>query len=101
MLRSLSIGIAMLGLAGCVTAKDAYLPDGRLGHTINCSGTALTWDACFQRAGEICQAKGYDVVSQVGDSASTISGNQFGVYGGTVATRTLLIGCRAEKPAAQ
>ncbi len=101
MFRGIAISIALASLAACVTAKTTYLPDGRPGMSINCHGAALSWDQCYRKAGEICGKLGYDVIAKNGDSSSTITGNQYGVYGGTYATRTLLIGCRAAKPAGE
>ncbi len=93
------VALAAVVSSGCATAKTTYLPDGRPGMSINCSGSALSWDYCYRKAGEICGNLGYDVVAQSGDTGSVVSGNQYGVYGGSIMTRTLLIGCK--KPAAK
>jgi hypothetical protein len=56
-------GLAVL--AGCSTsAKDAYLPDGTLGYHVSCRSAAFAADSadCYQKAGDICGAKGYTVV---------------------------------------
>lgn len=82
-------------LTGCATQKTVYLPDGRPGHSINCSGSALSWDLCYQKAGELCQAKGYDILAKEGEQGSSITGTQYGVFGGTTMNRTLLIACKA------
>jgi hypothetical protein len=91
----LAIAVA---LAGCATQKTVYLPDGRPGHSINCSGSALSWDLCYQKAGELCKANGYDILAKEGEQGSTISGTQYGVFGGTTMNRTLLIACRSARP---
>jgi hypothetical protein len=85
--------IATSLLAGCATSSVTYLPDGGEGHSIECSGTALSWAKCEQKAGEICKTAGYEVLSRTGDSQSTIGGGQFGVYGGTYQTRSMLVKC--------
>jgi hypothetical protein len=81
-------------LAGCAQHKTTYLPDGRHGHSISCSGGALNWNLCYEKAGELCKARGYDVISKEGDQSSSVAGTQYGVYGGTNVTRTLLIACK-------
>lgn len=85
---------AVLGLAACATTKTVYLPDGRQGHSIVCSGAALSWDLCYAKAGEICQANGYDIISKDGEQGSSITGTQYGVFGSTTANRSLLIACK-------
>jgi hypothetical protein len=56
--------VAMLG--ACTSAREIYLPNGSLGHDIRCDGFANRMENCFQRAGEICGAKGYDLVTPQG-----------------------------------
>lgn len=82
-------------LSGCATAAQTYLPDGRRGYTVECPGAANSWGKCYEKAGEICGAKGYDIVSQTGDKGGMVSGNQYGLYGGSVITRDLLIACKS------
>lgn len=93
MIRGVMIA-TIAALSGCATQKTVYLPDGRSGHSINCSGSALSWDLCYQKAGELCQANGYDILAKEGEQGSTISGTQYGVFGGTTMNRTLLIACK-------
>jgi hypothetical protein len=51
-------------LSGCATASKIYLPDGRQGTLIKCSGWANSWGNCQEKAGELCGARGYDVVDR-------------------------------------
>lgn len=81
-------------ISGCATASKTYTPDGKEGYIINCSGSALNWGMCYEKAGEICGTKGYEVVDKSGDTGSIVSGNQFGVYGGSVINRTMMIKCK-------
>jgi hypothetical protein len=89
---------AVAALVGCATQKTVYLPDGKQGHSINCSGAALSWDLCYQKAGELCGARGYDILAKDGEQGATISGTQYGVFGTSVMNRTLLIACKASQP---
>src|SRR4051812_3774484 len=91
-----AVHLAAIGavLAGCATSDDVYLPDGRTGYTINCSGSALSWDLCYSKAGEICQAKGYEIVAKDGEQGATVAGTQYGVFGNTTANRSLMIACK-------
>lgn len=85
---------AMVVLSGCATAKQLYTPDGQLGYNVNCSGSALNWGNCYEKAGEICGAKGFDIIDKTGEQGAMVSGNQYGVYGGSVQSRSLVIKCK-------
>jgi hypothetical protein len=113
-MTTLSMYLYLCALAGCAVERPTYLADGRQGHSIDCSGAALNWGYCERKAGELCQARGYDVVSAIGEqipvafqSASsrsqgtadarntqlTSSSNAFG-GASSIANRTLLVACR-------
>ncbi len=81
-------------LCGCTTQKTIYLPDGRQGYSINCSGAANSWEQCFTKAGEICKANGYETVTKAGDQGATFSATQYGAFGGSVMNRVMLIACK-------
>ena len=89
----------MLLINGCATAKQIYLPDGRAGYNVVCSGSALNWGLCYEKAGEICGEEGYTVIEKIGDEGAVVSGNQYGVYGGSVINRNMLIVCGQDKQA--
>ncbi len=74
-----SVAIVFLAiLGGCVTSKEMYFPDGSKGHNVGCESIAGSMEGCFQRAGEICGAKGYKIMN-----------NQAGV----LVTRSLFVKC--------
>lgn len=83
-----------LSLSGCATASKTYTSDGREGFSISCSGSALSWGQCYEKAGDLCGARGYDVLEKSGDQGSTISANQYGLYGGSVMSRSVVIACK-------
>lgn len=93
-MKKIIIAIPLI-ICGCATSKTTHLPDGSIGHSINCSGTGMSWGNCEEKAGEICKAQGYTVISKNGDTGATISSNQYGTYGGTVINRSMLIKCRS------
>jgi len=86
--------IIVLLLFGCATASKIYTPDGKVGYNITCSGSALNWGMCYEKAGDICGSKGYEVLSKSGDKGTILSGNQFGLYGGSVINRSMIIQCK-------
>lgn len=96
-MRSLSIA-AVLGLlaalGGCASSSQTFGPDGRVTHSINCSGTARNWGMCEQKAGELCGAKGYDIVSRSSDTGAMASGGSGNFFATTTHSRTMLVACK-------
>jgi hypothetical protein len=93
-MKKLSILAIGLILGGCVTVTPTFTANGKQGHNIDCSTSLSTWGSCYQKAGEICGAKGYNVIAKEGDTQSSLSGGRHGVFGSTEATRTLIIECK-------
>jgi len=70
---------AMLAGCGGASSREVYLPDGTKGYNIACDSTMGSLSDCFQKAGEICGAKGYTLVAS---------------QAGLAVTRALFIKCR-------
>lgn len=85
--------LAMLALTACATAKETYTASGDKGYAIDCSGSALNWGMCNQKAGELCGAKGYTVLERTGDQSQMVSANQFGLYATPVVNRSMIVQC--------
>lgn len=96
--------LSALLLAGCVTASQTYAPDGRQAFSISCPGMMRNLGDCYQKAGEVCGAAGYVVLSQDRStgylSTSSFVVNQGGAYGngtsGNIMSRSILISCKGE-----
>jgi len=86
--------IAIANISGCASSSKTFLPDGREGYTINCSGSALSWDLCYSKAGELCKERGYQVIARDGESGMAASANQGLFFAGTTANRSMLIQCK-------
>lgn len=96
MLKSMVTGllVAMI-LSSCATVRESYAPDGRKSYALNCSGTARGWDKCFSAAGEICGAKGYDILDRSSEGVAAIGGSfQGGFSGAKTNERTMLVACK-------
>lgn len=85
---------ALVLLGGCASARQTYTADGSTGHSIDCSGTARNWGMCFEKAGEICGTRGYEVLNRSGDQGAVATANQYGGFAGSVISRTLIIQCK-------
>lgn len=97
MSKLLVVCLICLYLAGCATSSVTYLPSGEVGYNITCSGTALTWGQCYEKAGALCGSRGYDLVVRSGDKGASVVANQFGLYGGSTIQRNMLIKCKSLK----
>jgi hypothetical protein len=95
--------IICLLLSGCAaaTATKTFTSDGKEGYVINCSGKGFAddhWGLCYEKAGEICGRKGYEIVEKIGeqDKSSGFSGDKFGIYGvhSTITHRNMIIKCK-------
>lgn len=98
--------LALFILQGCVTSKEIFLADGTKGHNINCSGAGMNYSNCLEKAGEICGARGYQILNQQGEvvllSAAIREFNSslrpasigYLTQSGTVITRNLFVKCK-------
>jgi hypothetical protein len=57
--------LVILAVTGCATTSKTYGPDGREAFVIDCSGLALTWGMCYEKAGDLCEAHGYEVLTEM------------------------------------
>ena len=92
-MKTWGIGACVV-LAGCAFSHQTYAPDGRAAYSINCSGAALSWGACYEKAGSICRGAGYDVLAGGSERGAAIGGGSYGFFGGTTVTRSMLIACK-------
>lgn len=88
-------GLVVAVLAGgCASGSQTYGPDGKQAFAINCSGMARNWGMCYEKAGELCGTRGYEVINQSGDQGAGASITPSGGFGGSVISRSLLIKCK-------
>jgi hypothetical protein len=88
------LALALLVTTGCATVKETYAPDGRKSYTLNCSGTARGWDKCEAAAREICQTKGYDIISRNEANTSAVGGTRDGIFGSKNQERSMMVACK-------
>jgi hypothetical protein len=94
-LRNAVLALTAINLCGCAVAvKPVYGPDGEQAHAITCSALGRDWSDCFEKAGQICGARGYKVWNQSSSQSAVISGSEDSIFGGSSEERTLLIGCK-------
>lgn len=93
MLKILSI-IAVVGLTGCATAHNTYLKNGNQALSVDCSGEAMSWAACYEKADASCAGTGYNIVSTNGTPQPKEEDKTLGVDVGNYKTRTVLVVCK-------
>jgi hypothetical protein len=86
--------IAVLGLTGCATASNTFLNNGKQGVSIDCSGEAMSWDSCYQKADTSCPSKGYNIVATNGTPQPNESEKTLGVDVGNYKSRSLVVMCK-------
>ena len=97
-----------ISLAGCVNSQQTYTADGQQGHVITCTpgwtggiigavaNASTSWGQCYQRAGEICGAAGYDIVQQVGEGGVYGQGGQGGGFVSSTNNRMMVVKCKGQ-----
>lgn len=93
-LLGLALAAGGLSLSACTTSNSIVLPSGQSGYTVDCSGTNLSWAHCYSKAGKVCP-HGY-VVAEKSDNhgGRPVAGDLYGVLGGSVVDRSMLINCK-------
>ena len=85
----------LLSVSGCAVTKKVYGPDGKPAYTINCSGTAMSWNLCLKKASDLCGAAGYRVLERSGEKGvMSIPNFQTGAINHVAtANRIMMISC--------
>ena len=86
--------LATTVISGCATVHDTYAPDGKKAYTLNCSGLARGWDKCFEAAGNLCGAAGYNVVDRSDEGAAAAGGGSGGFFGAKTNERAMVVECK-------
>jgi hypothetical protein len=94
MIKMITISLMAVLLGGCASARKTYTSGGKEGYILNCSGSASTWGKCYERAGDLCGEKGYDVLEKIGETLTSSTGNMLEQHSGTDINRNLIIKCR-------
>lgn len=93
MIKILSL-IAVVGLTGCATAQNTYLKNGKQALSVDCSGEAMSWAACYEKADASCAGTGYDIVSTNGTPQPAEADKTLGVDVGNYKNRKVLVVCK-------
>ncbi|TWC17599.1 hypothetical protein FBY06_11723 [Pseudomonas sp. SJZ085] len=84
----------VLALAGCASTENTYLANGEQGLTIDCSGEANSWAACYEKADASCAGTGYRIVGTDGTPQANESDKTLGVNVGNFTSRSVVVVCK-------
>lgn len=82
----------LLALNGCATVNPTITKDGDQALSIDCSGQALKWQHCYEKATQSCPS-GYDVVGKKGRADAAPDDRVLGMEPGDYAYRSLVVTC--------
>ena len=94
MIKMITVSLIAVLLGGCAIARKTYTSDGKEGYILNCSGNASTWGKCYERAGDLCGEKGYEVLEKIGETLTSSTSNILEQHSGTDINRNLIIKCK-------
>lgn len=94
MKTSITLLFVAMTLSGCATAVRTYTADGKEGYSITCSGLDMNWGTCYEKAGQICGTRGYEVLEKNSDQQSSVAGTQYGLFAKSSFNRNLIIRCK-------
>jgi len=86
--------LALVTLTGCATASSTYLADGKQALSIDCSGEAMSWAKCYEKADASCAGTGYSIIATEGTPALAQSDKTLGVDVGNFKSRTIVVACK-------
>jgi hypothetical protein len=95
MMRPLSRLLSLLlTLSACTSTTPMTLPDGRKGFLVACTEEVLSWEDCFERAGEICRGQPYDVFVRPGKEGALVAAEPQHLHDIPASNRRMVIACR-------
>lgn len=93
-------------MSACAIVNETYMPDGSKGYSISCDGSAVGINVCFEKAGNLCGAAGYDLITREGQivpfgfgsasvqgTATQVQAQSFATYG-AFNTKSIMVRCR-------
>ena len=86
--------LALASLAGCARTSSTYLADGKQGLSIDCSGEAMSWAKCYEKADASCAGTGYNIVGTDGTPAVQERDKTLGVDVGNFNACNIVVTCK-------
>ncbi|WP_147411184.1 hypothetical protein [Pseudomonas cavernicola] len=84
----------LLTIGGCATVNKTTTKDGGEALSIDCSGQALKWQHCYEKATQVCAGSGYETIGKKGRPDTDPADRLLGVEPGKFANRNLVVICK-------
>lgn len=109
----LAILLAALVVAGCSTSQPMYTASGEQGHVVTCTplwngglvgaiaNASTSWAQCYQKAGDLCGAAGYDIIQQEGEEGVYGQAAHGGGFVSSTKNRMMIVKCKGPGVAAR
>jgi len=89
--------VFIMSISGCAVSTKTHLADGSQGYSISCDGADVGINMCFEKAGEVCGAQGYELLSREGQiiPSGSAAADDKGAYinYGAFNTKSIMIRC--------
>jgi hypothetical protein len=72
-MRYISLLLFVSFINACATSSEVNTAEGKVTHTIYCSGSAYSWETCKKKASEICGMNEYDVLQKYEDQGALVA----------------------------
>ncbi len=72
-MKYISLLLFVSVIVACASSGEVDINNGKNGHTIYCSGSAHSWETCYNKASEICGMKEYDVLQKYQDEGAFVA----------------------------
>lgn len=92
-MRLWGIVVLLLGLSACALVNENHTPKKPKSIVIDCSGSALNWGVCTNKAIEFCGNRGYKLLESSGNEAVTLASDTSGTYASTMVDRSITVRC--------
>ena len=69
-MKHISLLLFIMIFNACATSSEVKTSSGKVEQSIYCSGSAYSWETCYEKASEICGAKEYDVLQKYEDQGA-------------------------------
>jgi hypothetical protein len=76
-------------LFGCASATQTVMPSGRQGYSIDCSGSAVSMNRCYEKAAQKCP-HGYEIFMK--DESGGWLATQ--TYAGSTSLKGIMVACK-------
>ena len=69
-MRYISLLLFVSVINACASSSEDNNAEGKAVHTVYCSGSAYSWETCYNKASEVCDTKEYDVLQKYEDEGA-------------------------------